>query len=76
MSITRLSAVPVIVNDPYFSIWSAADKPTDRNTTHWAGEDKPVRASVVVDGKTLRLMGTGGTAAMKLVASTVTARRG
>ncbi len=73
MSITRLSAVPVIVNDPYFSIWSAADKPTDCNTTHWAGEDKPVHASVVIDGKTLRLMGTGGTAAMKLVASTVTA---
>ena len=37
MSITRLPAVPVIVNDPYFSFWSAADKPTTANLTHWAG---------------------------------------
>ena len=71
--ITRLPAIPVIVNDPYFSIWSAADRPTDRNTTHWAGEDKPLYASVVIDGRSLRLMGTGGTAAMTLVESTVTA---
>ena len=73
MSITRLPAVPIIVNDPYFSIWSAADRPTDCNTTHWAGEVKPLHASVDIDGKTLRLMGTGGKAAMKLVASTITA---
>ena len=71
--ITRLPAVPVIVNDPYFSIWSAADRPTDRNTTHWAGEDKPLFADIRVDGCKKRLMGLGNEAAMPLTESTVTA---
>ena len=71
--ITRLPAVPVIVNDPYFSIWSAADRPTDRNTTHWAGEDKPLFADIHVDGCKKRLMGLGNEAAMPLTESTVTA---
>lgn len=73
MSITRLSAVPLIVNDPYFSIWSAYDRPTDGYTTHWAGEHKTIIAEVTIDGQTLRLLGTGGRTPMELVASSVTA---
>ena len=73
MSITRLSAVPLIVNDPYFSIWSAFDRPTDGYTTHWAGEHKPLSATVTIDGCTLRILGTGGRIPMNFVGSTVTA---
>ena len=73
MSITRLAAVPLIVNDPYFSIWSAYDRPTDGYTTHWAGEHKPVTATVIIDGKKRRILGSGDPVPMPLVASTVTA---
>ena len=71
--ITRLPATPIIVNDPYFSIWSAADRPTDRDTTHWAGADKPIRIDIKVDGRTKRLLGLGDNGAMKLVKSAVSA---
>lgn len=73
MSITRLPAIPIIVNDPYCSIWSAADRPTDRDTTHWSGVDKPIRITMTIDGKRTTLLGTSNDSVMKLVSSSVTA---
>ena len=54
----RLPAVPLIVNDPYFSIWSPYDKLTDGTTRHWTDQEKPLEGFLRVDGITYQWMGT------------------
>ena len=60
----RAPSYPLITIDPYFSIWSPADKPTEIDTTHWTG--KPITLSVIanIDGKDFRLIGKYGSEAI------------
>ena len=53
----RLPAVPLVVNDPYLSIWSAADQLNAATTTHWTGNEKPLYGLLRVDGEAYRFMG-------------------
>ena len=56
----RPPAVPLILHDPYFSVWSAADHLNDAGTTHWTGKPNSLSAAVRVDGKVANLIGAAG----------------
>lgn len=53
----RAPSVPLVVHDPYFSIWSPFDKPADGNPTHWTGREWPISSYVSIDGTPYRLLG-------------------
>ncbi|MGG4048729.1 glutaminase domain-containing protein [Paenibacillus favisporus] len=53
----RAPAVPLITVDPYFSIWSMADKLNESDTKHWTGKPHRMTGTVLVDGKEYVFMG-------------------
>jgi hypothetical protein len=76
----RPPAVPLITHDPYFSIWSMADRLTDEPTKHWTGREQPMTGIAQIDGAPMRFMGanprwTAQIPVMKQVARTLTPTR-
>ncbi|MCL1795939.1 MAG: DUF4965 domain-containing protein, partial [Clostridia bacterium] len=70
--IHRLPALPLVANDPYFSIWCPADTLTDADSVHWSGARKPLSGTLTIDGRAYRFLGAGGCCVMETVAQRVT----
>ncbi len=73
----RAPATPLVVHDPYFSIWSEADQLTGGTTRHWTGRQQAINGLVRVDGKIYRWLGDadGGIPALDETHRQVTATR-
>ena len=73
----RPPSVPLVVHNPLFSVWSAADKLTDVQTTHWTKKTQALNSIIRLDGKNYRLMGSepAGVDPLPQTAVTVTPTR-
>jgi hypothetical protein len=53
----RAPATPLIVHDPFMSVWSITDQLTDSWPTHWTGQNQSMCGMVRIDGTAYRFMG-------------------
>ena len=53
----RPTAIPLITTDPYFSIWSFADRLTDDVPRHWTGRSNSMYGYLSIDGEAFTFMG-------------------
>ena len=68
----RLPALPLITNDPYFSIWMPGDTFTAAEAIHWTGQKKPLTGHLVIDGRRFLFLGHSAYPAMQTVDLRVT----
>ena len=55
--VSKAPAYPLVVHDPYFSIWSFSDKLNESTTKHWTGKDHSLMGLLSVDGELFKFLG-------------------
>ena len=60
MKIKKAAAIPLILQDPFFSIWSDADHLYDKDPVHWCGERQRLQGYIKVDDAVYRFLGERG----------------
>ena len=53
----RAPSYPLITIDPFFSVWSSADKLTDTDTVHWTNSPIVISGIAEIDGVSYRFIG-------------------
>ncbi len=57
MRIRKAASIPLVLHDPFFSIWSSVDCLYDKDPIHWSGARQQMRGYLTVDGKTYAFLG-------------------
>jgi len=71
----RPPSVPMIVHDPYFSIWLPNENLAAADTQHWTGAAHTIRVRAEIDGQVFRLVGKGSVPALPQQSLRVTPTR-
>ncbi|MDM9629042.1 DUF4965 domain-containing protein [Rhizobium sp. S152] len=53
----RIPATPLVVHDPFMSVWSHTDELTQSWPIHWTGKNQSMAGMAFIDGKSYRFMG-------------------
>ena len=57
MKITKAASIPLVLHDPFFSIWSGADRLNSKDTAHWSGIRQKLLGTVEIDNEEFCYMG-------------------
>ena len=60
MKIKKATSIPLVLHDPYFSIWSSVDHLYDADPVHWSGIKQQMRGYLTVDGTVYAFLGDRG----------------
>ena len=61
----RPPSIPLITVDPYFSLWSPANRTTDIHTCHWTNRPMTLDGIATIDGVDYRFIGNKNIPAMR-----------